>query len=481
MPNKPELQIHQDQPYPAGQLFALQSQALRSFGPPPADLVGRGIVTSIHDRVIAAGWVLLSELARLRVALPVEVWHRPGELSEPHRAALLSLPLDLTLHELADDVAGFAIKPVTLWRSRFREVLWLDADNAPLRDPAFLFDDPDYVAKGSLFWRDTCGSDRARTWHPGAPVWPVFGVEPNDAEEFESGQLLIDKVRCWPELCLTAYYAFSYRFFYHYVLGDKDTFRLAWQRVARERGLPARKSQYHAVPAAVPYGMMPYGPFHLGRPNNVGAWGGGTVLQQRDRAGQALFNHRNTEKFSLDRPNPFNADVKNEARYHAHVAALARLLDPAAPDSFPVAPPSLVWAERPDLPCAWGDAFDRLTILLIKRERVTDPGKLANVVRELEAVGKVIGHPARFPSELDALVSELAEVNAALWDIEDGTRACERAGRFGDEFVALARSVYRENDRRATIKNRISRLLGSALIEEKQHGGGSPGERGAPA
>ena len=470
MPNTSDLKVHLDQRYAAEELFALQSRALHGFEPPPTELAGRGIVTAIYDRVIAAGWVLLCELARLRVILPIEVWHRPGELSEAHRAALLGLPLDLTLRELADDVVGFAVKPVILWRTCLCEVLWLDADNTPLRDPSFLFEDPEYVAKGSLFWRDTSGTERARTWHPAAPVWSVFGVKPNTSEEFETGQMLVNKARRWPEICLTAYYAFNHRFFYHFVLGDKDTFRLAWQRVARERGDTQPQFWYHADPSLVPYGMMPYGPYHLGLPNRWGAWGGGSVLQQRDRAGQALFNHRNTEKFSLDRPNPFNTDVPNEARYHAHVAALARLLDLAVPEPLRVARPfSLPLAKRPELPCAWGDAFDRLTILRIKAACVTDPEKHANVIRELAAVEDVIGPFECFPPELDALVSELAAVNVALWKIEDATRASERSGRFGADFVALARSVYRENDRRAAIKNQISRLLGSALIEEKQH------------
>ena len=66
-------------------------------------------------------------------------------------------------------------------------------------------------------------------------------------------------------------------------------------------------------------------------------------------------------------------------------------------------------------------------------------------------------------------IAELAEVNIALWDIEDGKRDCERRGDFGDRFVQLARSVYVENDRRAAIKRAINEAAGSDIVEEKSY------------
>ena len=456
-----------DRQHAARDLQDLQARAIRAFGLPPR-LVGRGIVTSVHGRALASIWVLLSELARLEVDLPVEVWHRPGEIDETDLALLRALPLRLALREMVDDVSGFAIKPVAVWRSAFREVLWIDADNAPLRDPTFLFDDPEFVGKGSLFWRDTSGADRASTWHPGAPVWAAFGVLANTAEEFETGQFLVDKVRCWPEVCLTASYAFGSAFYYRFLLGDKDTFRLAWQRVAQERGRPAPGGWYHADPAIVPYGFMPYGPFHVGRPNPWGAWGGGSVLLGRDRDGRPLFHHRNTEKFTLDRDNPFNADAPNEALYHGHVAALRRRRHPERLDAtLPDRPSAPAWTAQPDVPCAWGDLFDRLSILDLKCERIAEPAALAHVRRERDALAEAVGDRTRFPAALGPLLGDLAAVNKALWGIEDEVRAHERAGDFGARFVAVARSVYAENDRRAALKRRINLLLGSALVEEK--------------
>jgi hypothetical protein len=74
------------------------------------------------------------------------------------------------------------------------------------------------------------------------------------------------------------------------------------------------------------------------------------------------------------------------------------------------------------------------------------------------------------PSEaLDRLSADLKAVNEALWVIEDDIRDCERAKDFGPKFIELARSVYRQNDRRAQLKRDINLLLGSAIVEEKSY------------
>ena len=72
-------------------------------------------------------------------------------------------------------------------------------------------------------------------------------------------------------------------------------------------------------------------------------------------------------------------------------------------------------------------------------------------------------------AELARFATELKEVNEALWQIEDEIRLCERDEDFGPRFIALARSVYRTNDRRAALKRQINELLGSQLIEEKSY------------
>lgn len=121
------------------------------------------------------------------------------------------------------------------------------------------------------------------------------------------------------------------------------------------------------------------------------------------------------------------------------------------------------------VPVSWGEVIDKITILEIKAERLTDAAKLANVTTELTELAAV--REREFPGHqgLAALAGELKAINEKLWVIEDDIRDCERAKDFGAKFVELARAVYFTNDERAQAKRRINDLLGSALVEEKSY------------
>jgi len=116
-----------------------------------------------------------------------------------------------------------------------------------------------------------------------------------------------------------------------------------------------------------------------------------------------------------------------------------------------------------------GELIDKITILVIKSERMTDPAKLANVRHELEVLTRAREENLASSLELDRLEGELKQVNAALWVIEDDIRACEAEKDFGPRFIELARSVYIQNDRRAAIKKSINELCGSSVVEEKSY------------
>lgn len=116
-----------------------------------------------------------------------------------------------------------------------------------------------------------------------------------------------------------------------------------------------------------------------------------------------------------------------------------------------------------------GELIDRITILEIKLERITDPAKLKNVRHEHELSAAALRQAVPGSARLTELHAELKKVNEALWEIEDDIRDHERAQRFDASFVALARSVYRTNDRRAAIKRQINDLLHSAIVEEKSY------------
>jgi hypothetical protein len=120
----------------------------------------------------------------------------------------------------------------------------------------------------------------------------------------------------------------------------------------------------------------------------------------------------------------------------------------------------------PTIPVSWGELADKVAILEIKRARLRSPTSLANAARELAALSAVLAPVAEsILAERVALVA----VNVRLWEIEDAIREKEAAQDFGSAFVALARSVYRENDERGRIKAAINRALHSALVEEKQY------------
>ena len=121
------------------------------------------------------------------------------------------------------------------------------------------------------------------------------------------------------------------------------------------------------------------------------------------------------------------------------------------------------------IPVSAGELLDKLTILLIKKERITDEKKRENIIRELSCLETVYKKQVQQSAELDLHISELRQINERLWEIEDEIRSCERLGEFGSRFVDLARSVYQVNDSRARLKQRINILLGSDLVEEKSY------------
>lgn len=118
------------------------------------------------------------------------------------------------------------------------------------------------------------------------------------------------------------------------------------------------------------------------------------------------------------------------------------------------------------VPVSAGELADKITILRVKAARI-EGVKQANVRRELALLEAVAAEA--LTAGLEPLIAELEAVNAALWDIEEGKRECERRAVFDDTFIALARSVYRENDRRAAIKRRINEATGSEIVEEKSY------------
>jgi len=116
-----------------------------------------------------------------------------------------------------------------------------------------------------------------------------------------------------------------------------------------------------------------------------------------------------------------------------------------------------------------GELIDKITILKIKTEQITDPEKLKNIWTELETLQNTCDECIEEYEAIAHLQEKLQEINQELWDIEDAIRVKERKKEFDDEFIQIARSVYITNDQRCMIKKEIDKVLGSRLTEEKSY------------
>jgi len=113
-----------------------------------------------------------------------------------------------------------------------------------------------------------------------------------------------------------------------------------------------------------------------------------------------------------------------------------------------------------------GEITDKLTIIEIKLERISDPSKRANLQKEFEILNDAV---ASIIDKKSQLYIDLYTINNQLWDIEDHIRDLERAKNFGDDFIQTARSVYVVNDKRSDAKRKINEITGSNLTEEKSY------------
>jgi len=116
-----------------------------------------------------------------------------------------------------------------------------------------------------------------------------------------------------------------------------------------------------------------------------------------------------------------------------------------------------------------GELIDKITILEIKKEKINDKDKVADVEKELLSLNDTFKKSISYLSKISSLADELKVINLKLWDIENDKRLAEKNNEFGEKFIALARSVYKTNDERSKIKLEINNLLGSNIKEVKSH------------
>lgn len=120
------------------------------------------------------------------------------------------------------------------------------------------------------------------------------------------------------------------------------------------------------------------------------------------------------------------------------------------------------------VPVSVGELIDKLTILQIKLQNIDDPVKWGNVKTEWDILSSLPEY-RDIAYEVAPFFTDLYIINMQLWKIEDDIRKCEQEQNFGERFVALARSVYIINDKRALIKKQVNLKYGSKIIEEKSY------------
>ncbi len=120
-------------------------------------------------------------------------------------------------------------------------------------------------------------------------------------------------------------------------------------------------------------------------------------------------------------------------------------------------------------PISVGELIDKITILKIKSNLITDVNKLKNVETELQALEELKDELNLDLDKVEPLEQQLYKVNLELWHIENYKRACEKDKNFDEGFVNAARQVYLKNDSRASIKKQINELVGSSIVEEKSY------------
>uniref|UniRef100_A0AAV1TY18 Alpha-1,3-mannosyltransferase n=1 Tax=Peronospora matthiolae TaxID=2874970 RepID=A0AAV1TY18_9STRA len=250
---------------------------------------GDGIVIVVYPKLVASVFASVSVLRSYNCTLPIELWISQSEVTRtPSMGAALKVLqqqfLDVSVETIVDPtIMKFSTKIYAMQHSKFENVLFLDADSVPVRDPTFLFRSQEYRKHGAIFWPDF--------WHPDNTVfgihresllWELVDLPFVDMFEQESGQILINRKRAALALEVLMFFASHLPNYFNRLLlahGDKDLFRLAWMK--------AHASFY----------MMPFPPASAGP-----VWGTnseifcGMTMVQFDVDGDVLFLHRNAKK-----------------------------------------------------------------------------------------------------------------------------------------------------------------------------------------
>lgn len=258
--------------------FAAAKRFMRTMSNyPAARFRGKGVVICAGGRrYFPCAWVCINMLRHVGVTLPIEMWAlNAGELDPQMRALVRPLGVRcvdasrVRRRHPARILDGWELKPYSIIHSRFKEVLFLDADNVAIADPTVLFQSPQYQQRGAVFW------PAYRPFEADDPIWKVCHLPYRNEPDFESGQMLIDKSRCWKPLQLTMHLNENSDFYYEYTQGDKETFHMAWRMLGQEYSMVSTPVERIESTAC-----------------------------QHDFQGRRMFQHRYQAKWKLEEANP---------------------------------------------------------------------------------------------------------------------------------------------------------------------------------
>lgn len=250
------------------------------YVPDPSIWAGRGIVIAggygmkpvAPHGYFPSAYVLVRKLRHLGCQLPIQLWHLgPYEMDAVGARIMADLGVMTVDANLvarthpARILCGWELKPYSVLHSPFQEVLFLDADNLPLRNPEECFDWKRFRETGAVFWPDYL------RWDLDHNIWRYFQMKHHRDPAFESGQYLIDKARCAYPLRLALLYCEYSDYTFEHVYGDKETFHLAWRKLNHDYAMPRKRP----------------------------GWNTHTIIQH-DMEGRILFLHRCQDKWRYD-------------------------------------------------------------------------------------------------------------------------------------------------------------------------------------
>jgi alpha 1,2-mannosyltransferase len=244
------------------------------IAPYPSKFRGKGIVICAGGlNYFTCAWISIKKLRENGCTLPIEVWYYGNELNDETIEALQTFQAECRNfldYGLSANI-GYMLKPMAIVHSSFEEVLFLDADNICIGNPEHLFYTEPYLKTGAIFWPDYWCTG------PSNPIWQITGAKQDIMREQESGQILIDKRRCWNAINLCVYFNVNGFTYYRFLMGDKDTFKFAW--------LALDTPFYWIEKEPAVCGYIENGKFY------------GTTIVQYDPSGDIRFLHRNLIKW----------------------------------------------------------------------------------------------------------------------------------------------------------------------------------------